>query len=59
MIKVKGRIVTFTGKDLKNLKELAYKYGLSMQDMFTGVLWETIMRKARDGAFVHGNKKTV
>jgi hypothetical protein len=57
MIKVKGRICTFTGKDFKLLKKEAEALGLSMQDCFTGMLWEMLMLKAREGAF--RGKKTV
>lgn len=57
MIKVKGNIVTFTGKDAKWLIRESKKVGMSKQAFFTGTLWEDIMRKAREGAF--RGKKTV
>lgn len=59
MIKVKGRIVTFTGKDLAFMKKDAKRLGLTPQNWFTGMLWEMVMRKAREGVFNGKNKKTM
>jgi hypothetical protein len=57
VIKVKGKIATFTGKDAKHLKEAAADLGLSMQDVFTGMLWEHLMRCAREGFFKQDKTK--
>jgi hypothetical protein len=32
--------------------------GLSRQDYFTGILWEKIMRMAREGVFLEKTKKS-
>jgi hypothetical protein len=58
MIKVKGRIVTFTGKDAIWLKRESKALGLSQQDFFTGMIWEALMRSAREGAFLEKAKKS-
>lgn len=50
-IKVKGRTATFTGKDKVFMQTRSKELGLSAQDFFTGMLWELIMRKAREGSF--------
>lgn len=57
MITVKKRVVTFTGKDFKLLKAESKRLGISMQNVFTGMLWEYIMRKAREGVFNGKSKK--
>lgn len=51
MIKVRGAKAVFTGKDAELLKKHSIKLGLSEQDTFTGMLWEYIMKRAREGAF--------
>lgn len=56
MIKVKGKIVTFTGKDAKWLERESKAVGMSRQDFFTGCMWEAIMRFARKGAFLEKAK---
>jgi hypothetical protein len=47
MIKVKGRDVTFTGKDLKWLERESKLLGMSKQDFFTAVMWEAILAMKR------------
>jgi hypothetical protein len=56
MIKIRGKIVTFTGKDAKRMKMLAGELGLSAQDTLTGCLWEHIMLLARRGVFLEKAK---
>lgn len=53
MIKVRkdGKTVDLTGKDQKFFANKAKEYGLSMQHVFTGMLWEAVMRMARQGYF--------
>jgi hypothetical protein len=51
MIKVKGKQAIFTGKEAIQLKKLAKLYNLSIKDCFTGMMWEFVMRKAREGLF--------
>ena len=51
MIKVKGRRVFFSGKDEKQIKQIAKDLGMSPQHAFTGMLWEHVMRCARQGLF--------
>lgn len=57
-IKVKGRIVTFTGKDALFMTKEAKELGLSEQALFTGLLWEAVMRYARNGVFLEKIKKS-
>lgn len=59
MIKVKGRKIRFTGKDYKILKHVSDDLGLSMQDVFTGLLWEGVTREAHKGTFLNEKKKEV
>lgn len=54
MITVRGRKVYFKGKDAKLMKGLAKDLGMSPQHTFTGLLWEHIMRLARQGVFRKG-----
>jgi len=56
MITVRGRRVYFKGKDEKMMKEMAANLGMSEQDAFTGLLWEHIMRLAREGVFKKGKR---
>lgn len=56
MITVKGRIAHFTGKDAKLLARHAKRLGLSEQDLFTGIMWEMILRQAREGVFKRAKK---
>ena len=58
MIKVRGKKVAFTGKDAQRLKREAKSIGLSEQEFFTGCLWESIMRHARNGVFLEKAKKS-
>ena len=57
MITIKKRVATFTGKDFKFLKAESKRLGMSMQNVFTGMLWEYIMRKAREEVFNGKSKK--
>lgn len=57
MITVKGKVATFTSKDWTLLKKGAKETGLSLQDYFTGITWEMIMRQARRGDFLVKSKK--
>jgi hypothetical protein len=57
MIKIKGNVVTFTGKDGEVFKQSAKAVGMSPQNFFTGMIWEYIMKQAREGVFL--GKKTV
>ena len=50
-VKVKGLNVQLTGKDAKQVQEVADRYGMSVQDVFTGLMWEAVMNWARQGAF--------
>jgi hypothetical protein len=59
MIKVKGQIATFTGKDAKWLAKEAKALGMSKTNFFTGMLWESVMRYARSGGFLEKTKKRV
>lgn len=60
MIKViKDNKVRFTGKDKKDFLKIAKDLGLSPQDTLTGMLWELIMREARNGKFKKGKKTVV
>ena len=52
MIKIKGRVVTFSGKDYLALRKISKRLGLSMQNVFTGMAWEYIMAKAQKGDFL-------
>lgn len=56
MITVRGKKVYFKGKDAKRMKQLAKDLGMSVQSAFTGLLWEQIMRFARQGVFKRRNK---
>lgn len=58
MIKIKGRKAVFTGKDAKMIKSTAKSYGMSQQDVFTGVLWEYVMKCARERMF-KGDKNAI
>jgi hypothetical protein len=51
MITVRRNKVYFKGKDARTMKELALSLGMATQDAFTGLLWEAIMRFARQGVF--------
>ena len=53
MIKVSktGKRVIFNGKDAILLNNEAKRLGLSTQNLFTGLLWEYLMKKAREGLF--------
>jgi len=59
MIKTKGHKVTFSGEDLAILKRESKRLGLSPQNWFTGMLWEMVMREARNGAFKKDKKVVV
>ena len=59
MIKVKGRVATFTGKDAKWLAKESKALGMSKQNFFTGIMWEAVMVRARAGDFLEKNKKRV
>lgn len=48
MIKVKGNVATFTGKDLKWLKDLSKKYEMTPQVLFTALTWEAVLRWKRE-----------
>jgi hypothetical protein len=50
-VKVKGLDVKITGKDAVKLQEVADRYGMSVQDTFTGLMWEAVMNWARQGIF--------
>ncbi len=56
MIKVKGNKVTFTENHALNFMAIAKDLGLTPQDLLTGLLWENIMRLAREGVFKRGKK---
>jgi len=56
MITVRKRKVFFKGKDAVLMKKMAANLGMSEQDAFTGMLWEHIMRLAREGVFKKGKK---
>ena len=58
MIKVRkgNKIADFTGKDYKWLIKTAKSYGLTPQHLFTGMMWEMVMREARTGTFKKGGK---
>lgn len=56
MIKIKGHKVFFSGKDEKLMRQEAKELGLSVQDTFTGMLWEHLMRVARQGVFKNGKR---
>lgn len=56
MITVRGKKVTFTGKDRKRMETIAKDLGLNVQTAFTGMLWEHIMRVARWGLFKRNKK---
>lgn len=51
MIKICEKTAIFTGRDQKQLSAISKELGLSVQDTFTGMLWEFIMQKAREGVF--------
>ncbi len=51
MIKVCGKRAIFTGRDQKQLLDISKELGLSVQDTFTGMMWELVMKKAREGLF--------
>jgi hypothetical protein len=51
MIKVKGNKAIFSGKDRKDLIQISKDLGLSVQDTFTGMLWDMVMREALNGTF--------
>lgn len=57
MIKVKGCVATFTGKDAEWLTREAKTLGMSKQNFFTGCMWEAIMKHARNGGFIEKDKK--
>jgi len=48
VIKVKGRIMTFTGKDNKMIRKYAKLYDMKVKDFVIGVLWSQIMRKKKE-----------
>jgi len=56
MVTVKGRKIFLNGKDLQLLKRGSKETGLSIQDFFTGICWEMVMRQARLGVFLVKNK---
>lgn len=56
MITVRGRKVYFKSRDASRFKMAAAHLGLSEQDAFTGMLWEHIMRLAREGLFKDSKK---
>ena len=56
MIVIKGRKITFTHKHFRYLRSMSQHYGLTMRDTFTGLLWEHIMQKAREGVFLREKK---
>ena len=58
MIIAKGNKVTFTGKEEKVLKREAKKLGLPIQTLFSGMMWEMVMREARKGVFLEKTKKS-
>ena len=56
MITIRKNKVYFKGKDSKQLKEIAEYLGLTPQEAFTGLMWEFIMREARNGTFTKNKK---
>ena len=50
-IKYLNQKVSFTGPEAKQLKEIAKELGMSVQDTFTGLMWEYVMKEARKGVF--------
>lgn len=56
MIKMQGRKMVFTGKEATLIKKHAKEVGMKVDHFVIGVLWEQIMRKAREGVFLKGAK---
>jgi hypothetical protein len=52
MITIRKQKVYFSGKDEVWLEETAASLGLSCQETFTGLMWEHLMRLARQGEFL-------
>jgi len=48
VIKMKGRVMTFTGKDNTMIRTWAKKYDMSVKDFVIGVLWSQIMRTKKE-----------
>jgi hypothetical protein len=57
MITVRKNKAYFTGKDKKWLEQESKDLGLSIQETFTGMMWEMIMREARKGVFLEKKAK--
>lgn len=55
MIKVKGNKAIFTGKDAKLLRKTAKELKMTPQNVFTGMLWEFMMKHAREEALKRDN----
>jgi len=56
MITVRRNRVYFKGKDAIRFQKAADYLGLTVQDAFTGMMWEHIMRLAREGRFRDSKK---
>jgi hypothetical protein len=57
MITVRGRKVSFSGKDAVKFQKIADDLGMSAEDALTGMLWEKIMQEARAGIFKRAKER--